>query len=77
MTKKYKLLFSQCGSLTARQCISSDMTGKGCKKCCISTAMDEIDDMLWNGSEEVGNIRSECEDGEVTDCDGRDNDTDW
>ena len=24
----------------------------------ISTAKDEIDNMVWNGSEEVGNIRS-------------------
>ena len=32
---------------------------KGFKKCCISKAMDETyDNMLWNGSEEVGNVRS-------------------
>jgi len=24
----------------------------------MSTAMDETDDVLWNGSEEAGNIRS-------------------
>jgi hypothetical protein len=42
---------------------------KGFKKCCISTAVDETD-MLWNGSEEDGNVRSECEGDE-------DNDTDW
>jgi hypothetical protein len=77
MTKKYKLLFSQCGSLTTRQCISPDTTRKGCKKCCISTAKDENDDMLWNGSEEVANIRSDSKDIEGTDCDRQDSDTDW
>jgi hypothetical protein len=30
-------------------------------KCCISKGMDGTDDeMLWNGSEEDGNIRNEC-----------------
>ena len=39
------------------------MTRSDCeesKNCCISNAMDEADDTLWNGSEEAGNIRSEC-----------------
>ena len=32
---------------------------KGFKKCCISNAVDGTDDgMLWNGSEEDGNVRS-------------------
>jgi hypothetical protein len=31
---------------------------KGVKKCCISNAVDEIDDMLWNGSEDEGNVES-------------------
>ena len=32
---------------------------KGFRKCCISNAMDGTDDdMLWNGSEEDGNVRS-------------------
>ena len=35
------------------------------------------DDTLWNGSEEVVNVRSECEEDEVTDCEGGDGDTDW
>jgi hypothetical protein len=31
--------------------------------------MDETDgDMLWNGSKEDGNVRSECEEDERTDC---------
>jgi hypothetical protein len=34
-------------------------------------------DMLWNGSKDVGNIRSECEELEGTDCKGGDSDTDW
>ena len=35
---------------------------QGFKKCCISNAVDKTDDvMLWNGSEEDGNVGSECE----------------
>jgi hypothetical protein len=30
--------------------------------------MDGIDDMLWNVSEEDGNVSIECEEGEGTDC---------
>jgi hypothetical protein len=38
------------------------VTVKGFKKCCIFNAVDGTnDDMLWNGSEEDGNIRSEHE----------------
>ena len=40
--------------------------------------MDQTDnDMLWNGSEEHGNITSECEEDEATDCADGDSDTDW
>ena len=28
------------------------------KKCCISNAVDKTDDMLWNGGEEDGDVRS-------------------
>jgi hypothetical protein len=50
---------------------------RGFKRCCICNAMDETDDdMLWNGSEEDGNVRSECEE-EGTDCEGGDCDTYW
>jgi hypothetical protein len=34
-------------------------------------------DMLWNDSEEDGNVRSECEEDEDTDCEDGDSDTDW
>ena len=34
----------------------------------MSNTVDETDDMLWNGSEEDGNVRSECEVDEGTDC---------
>ena len=43
---------------------------KGFEKCFVSSAVDETDDMLWNGSEKDGNVRSECEE------DG-DSDMDW
>jgi len=44
------------------------LTVKGFKKCCISNAVDGTgDDMLWSGSEEDGNVRSECEEDEGTD----------
>ena len=33
--------------------------------------------MLWNGSEEGGDVRSECEEDEVAACEGGDSDTDW
>ena len=51
---------------------------KSYKRCCISSGMDETDnDMLWNGCEEYGNDRSECEEDEDTECEGADTDTDW
>ena len=38
------------------------MNVKGFKKSCISNTVDgNDDDMLWNGSEDDGNVRSECE----------------
>jgi hypothetical protein len=51
---------------------------EGFKNCCISNAVDEADDdTLRNGSEEDGDVRSECEEDEVTDCEDGDSDTDW
>ena len=40
--------------IIAWQCISPEVTVEGFKKCCISNGVDGTDDMLWNGSEEVG-----------------------
>jgi hypothetical protein len=45
----------------AWQHVSPKVILKGLKKCCISNAVDETDNnMLWNDSEEVGNV-SACE----------------
>jgi hypothetical protein len=63
--------------IIAWQHISPEETEKGFKKCCISNAMDETDDdMLWNGSKEDGDVRSEWEGDEGTDCEGGDSNTD-
>jgi hypothetical protein len=42
----------------------------------LSTAMDGTDDMLWNGSQEDRNVRSERMEDEGIDCEDEDN-TDW
>jgi hypothetical protein len=63
---------------TVWQHISPEVTVKGFKKCCTSNAMDETDDdMLWNGSEDDGNVRSECEKDEGIECEDGDTHTDW
>jgi len=63
--------------IIAWQHISLDVIVKGVEKCCISYALDETDDdMLWNGNEQDGNVRNECED-EGTDYADGDTDTDW
>ena len=57
--------------ITAWQHISPEVTIKEFKRCCISNAVNGTDDdMLWN-------VRSECEEGESTDCEDGDSDTDW
>jgi hypothetical protein len=49
----------------------------GFKKCCIFSVVDESgDDMLWYGSEEVGNVTGECEE-DGTYCKDGNGDTDW
>ena len=63
--------------ITACQYGSPNMIVKGFKKSCISNAKDEIDDVLWNGSEEDGTARSVRVEDEGTDCEGGDSDTDW
>jgi hypothetical protein len=45
--------------ITAWQHISPEVKVMGFSKCCISNATD--DTILWNGCEEDGNVRSECE----------------
>ena len=51
---------------------------KSFKKHCISNVVDGTDgDVLWNFGEEDGNVRSECEEDEGTDCEDGDSDTDW
>jgi len=46
---------------TAWQHISPEVIVKGFKMCCMSSAVDETDDdILWNGSEEDGNVKIEC-----------------
>jgi hypothetical protein len=52
----------------AWQCTSPEVTVKGFKTYCIYSTMDETDDVLWNDSEEIGKMRSECEEYEGTDC---------
>ena len=44
--------------ITAWQCISPEVTVKHFKKCCTFNAQDDTDtDILWNGSDEDGNVR--------------------
>jgi hypothetical protein len=62
----------------ALQQISPEVTVKGLIKSCTSNALDEADDnMLWNGSEKDGNVRSDSEEDEDTDCEDGDSDTEW
>ena len=47
-------------------------------RCYISSAVGVTDgDMLWNGSEEGGNVSRECEGNEGTDFEHGDSDTEW
>ena len=58
------------------QCISPGVTVKSFKIYCISNAVGETDEeMLWNGSEEDRNVRSECEGDAGTVCEDGDGDT--
>lgn len=63
--------------ITAWQRMSPGVIVKGFKKCCISNAIDETDGMLWNTSEEVGNVRSECEEDEGSNCADGGSYTNW
>jgi hypothetical protein len=62
----------------AWQHISPEVTVKGFWKCCMSNAVAGTKEgMLWNGSEEDGNVTSDCEGDEGTECEDGDSDTDW
>jgi len=61
----------------ACQRISPEVTVKGFKKSYISNAVvGTDDDLLWNGLEEDGSVRSDCEEDDGTDCEDGDSDTD-
>jgi hypothetical protein len=61
--------------ITAWQHISPSLAERVFKNCCISSAVTETNgNMLWNGSEEVGDHRNESE--EIEDIDGEDGDSD-
>jgi len=50
------VLFSQCGTKW-NSSVSPEMIVKGCKKCCLSNAINRTDDnTLWIGSKEDGNF---------------------
>jgi len=52
------------------------VTVNGFKQCCMSSVVNGTDgDMLWSGSEEDGDVRTECEEDEGTDCEDGDRDT--
>ena len=58
--------------------MSSAVTVKGSKKCCISNAVDEIDnEMLWNGSAEDGDVRCGGQEDKGTECEDAVSVTDW
>jgi hypothetical protein len=63
----------------AWQHMPSEVIVKGVfKKYCMSTAVDETDDdTSWNDSKEDGNVGSEYEEDEGTNCEDGDSDTDW
>jgi hypothetical protein len=43
------------------------------KKCCITSALNETDNgMLWNSSEEDGNVTGEFKEDQGTDCEDGD-----
>jgi hypothetical protein len=62
---------------TAWQHISVEVTTKGFEKCCTSSAVDGTDYLLWNYSEDNGNVESVGEEDECTDCEDGHTDNDW
>ena len=64
--------------IMAWQSVLPEVIVKGFMKCWMSSAAEETDDdMFWNGSEEDGDVRSECEEDEGTDCEDGDSATGW
>jgi hypothetical protein len=64
--------------MTAWQHISPEVSVKGFRKCCISSAVNGTDDdVLENDSEEEGGVRSVCEEDEGTDCENGESDIVW
>jgi hypothetical protein len=63
--------------IIAWQHISPEGNVNSLKKCCITNAVDRTDDMLWNGSEDDGNVESEFGADEGTDYEEGDSDTVW
>ena len=61
----------------AWQRISPEVIAKCFQKCCISSAVDGTDDILWNDVEEDRDVRSECQEDEGTNCVGGESDIDW
>jgi hypothetical protein len=61
--------------IVAWQYTSPKVTVNSFKKRCMSNGSD--DDMLWNDSEEEGDVRRKCEEDEGNDCEDGDSVTDW
>ena len=60
------------------ECISPEAIEGFLRSAVYPGLVDGTDDgMLWNGSEEDGHVRSECEEDEGTDCADGDSDIDW
>jgi hypothetical protein len=57
--------------------ISPKVNVKGFKNCCMSNATDRTDDMLWNSSEEDGDVMGDCKEDESTDCKNGESNTNW
>ena len=61
----YYVVSEDHNSVAAQPTTSDWVTVKGCKKCCVSSALGGTDDgIFWNDREEDGNVRSECEEDE-------------
>ena len=60
----------------AWQYISPEVTVKGFKKCCISSAVDGTNGTFWNDHEEDVGVRTECDKDEGPDCEDGNGDTD-